>query len=110
VEPRKFWEAGLRFFEWINQSHFQSLLFPHLAGWLSAGWKRITAIESFRLSRPRQTVPAIEAILAKPADNRRFIAKLLLISSDAVGSPLGVTYRDRLKAMAEEPEPSSNAA
>jgi hypothetical protein len=108
VEPYDFWMAALRLFERINQSNFKSLLLPHLARWLRAGWKRIAAAESFRLSRPRQTVPAIEAVLAMPGDDRRFVVTLLLASSEAVGSPLGVAYRDSLRAMAEEEEPPSN--
>ncbi len=110
VEPRKFWEAGLRFFERINQSNFRPLLTPYLAGWLTAGWRRITATETFRLSRPLQTVPAIDAVLTAPAKDQRFVATLLLASAEAVGSPLGVEYRDRLRAMAEEEEPPSSAS
>ena len=109
VGPYNFWEAGLRFFEWINQSNFKPLLTRHLADWQRAGWKRIVTTESFRLSRPRQTVPTIEAALEMPTDDRRFVASLLLASSEAVGSPLGVAYRDSLRAMAEEAEPPSNA-
>ena len=102
IEPNDFWLSGLRLLERINQSNFRHLLTPYLAGWQRAGWKRITTTESFRLYRPSQTVPAIEAVLAMPGDDRSFVANLLLATSEAVGSPLGAAYRDSLRAMAEE--------
>ena len=102
VEPRAFWSAGLRFFEWINQSNFKPFLTPRLAAWLRTGWKRILSAERFRLSSPRQTVPPIEKVLAIPVDDRSFIAKLILAASEAVNSPLTAAYRNSLRAMAEE--------
>ncbi len=106
VEPYFFWMTGLRFFERINQSMFKDLLTPRLAAWQRAGWKRIIAVESFRLTRPRHTVPPIEKILAIPVDDRRFVARLLLATSEAVDSPspLGSAYRRSLKAMARNEE------
>lgn len=104
IEPRGFFMASLRIFEHINQSNFKPLLTPHVAGWLRAGWKRITTTESFRLSRPRETIPAIEAVLRTPADDQHFVAELLLATSEAVGSRLDAAYRDSLRAMAEEAE------
>ena len=85
LEPSYFWMAGLRVFEWINQSNFKLFLTPHLAAWQRAGWKRIVTAEAFRLSRPRQTVPSIEEVLTIAADDRSFIAKLLLATAEAVG-------------------------
>ena len=102
IEPSEFWMAGLRLFEKINQSNFRQPLTPCLAAWQRAGWKRIITAETFRLSRPVLTVPAIQVVLAIPSDDRSFIAKLLLASSEAVGSPLGISYRDSLKSMADE--------
>lgn len=109
VEPFEFWTAGLRFFERINQSNFSPLLTSRLAAWQRSGWQRITTEESFRLYRPLQTVPAIEAVLMMPTDDRRFVATLLLTASEAIGSSLGSALRDSLKAMAEEAGPVPNA-
>ncbi len=101
VEPNGFWMAGLRFFEWLDQSMFKGVMTTRLAAWQRAGWKRILAAESFRLSRPLQTVPSIQEVLAIPEDDRSFVAKLLLVTSEAVDSPLGLEYRRRLEDMVE---------
>ena len=108
VEPYAFWMAGLRFFEWINQSNFKPFLTPRLAAWLRAGWKRILTAEAFRLSSPRRTVPLIEEVLTIPADDSGFIAKLILASAEAVEAPLIPAYRASLKALAEEASSPSN--
>jgi hypothetical protein len=97
VEPRPLWEIGLRFFEKSRQSNFRSLLVPMLAAWLRRQWQRIIAEETFRLSRPMQTVPGIKAILAIAQDDEPFVAKLLLSTSEAVGSPLSASYENLLK-------------
>ena len=110
VEPYYFWMAGLCFFNWINQSNFKPFLTPRLAAWLRVGWKRILTAEAFRLSSPRQTMPPIEEVLAIPADDSSFIAKLILAASEAVKSPLTAAYRNSLKAMAEETSSPSNVA
>lgn len=110
VEPYVFWMAGLRFFEWINQSNFKPFLTPRLAAWLRAGWKRILTAEAFRLSSPRRTVPPIEEVLTIPADDSSFIAKLILASAEAVEAPLIPAYRASLKALAEEASSPSNVA
>lgn len=103
IEPLSFWIIGLRFFERINQSNFVSDLIPLLAGWLREGWSRIVQNESFRLARPLRTVPAINAIIANPSNNRAFVAALLLAAHDAVGSPgLAADYAESLRAMAAE--------
>ena len=110
VEPYAFWMAGLRLFEWISQSNFKLFLIPRLAAWQRAGWQRISTAEAFRLSSPRQTVPSIEEVLTIAADDRSFVAKLILATSEAVGSPLGPAYRDFLKAIVEETLSPSNVA
>lgn len=46
-------------------------------------------------------IPVINEVLSNPLDDRRFIAKLLLVSSEAVGIKLGV-YHNILKDMADE--------
>jgi hypothetical protein len=97
LEPRRSWEVGLRLFEQIRQSNFRKVLAPLLANWLREQWERIIANETFRLSRPMQTVPAIEASLAEDNKSEAFIASLLLTSAQAVGSPLAADYEKLLK-------------
>jgi tetratricopeptide (TPR) repeat protein len=95
--PRGVWGVGLRLFEKQRQSNFRNVLAPLLANWLRDQWKRIVANEAFRLSRPMQTVPAIEASLAENKKSEAFIASLLLTSAEAVGSPLAAKYEKLLK-------------
>lgn len=100
VKPYDFWLGGLYFFEWIDQSPFKDALIRRLATWLRCGWKHITAEQGFCLSLPRYNVPRIEAILAQPTNDRRFIAALLFASTDAMGINLEATHRNHLKAVA----------
>jgi hypothetical protein len=100
IEPRGIWKIGLRLFEKARQSNFRRLLFPLLAAWLRREWRRIIAEEGFRLSRPRQTVPSIEADVASDREDEAFIAALLLSSAEAVGSPLAAAYEGLLRDVA----------
>ena len=97
LEPRKLWEVGLRLFERARQSNFRKTLVPLLANWLVEAWNRIVANETFRLTRPMQTVPAIKAILAGNKKGDALIASLLLAGAEAVGSPLAAAYEKQLK-------------
>ena len=97
LEPRKLWEVGLRLFEKARQSNFRKTLVPLLANWLAEEWKRIVANETFRLTRPIQTVPAIEASLAGSKKGEALIASLMLTGAEAVGSPLAAAYEKLLK-------------
>ena len=101
LAPRRLWEVGLRLFEKIRRSNFRSSLAPLLANWLRGQWKRIIANETFRLSRPMQTVPSIEARLAESMKDEAFIASLLLATAEAVGSPLSAEYERLLKEIAD---------
>jgi hypothetical protein len=101
IEPRLAWEMGLRFFEKSRRSNFRGPLLSMLAAWLRRQWQQIIAEETFRLSRPMQTVPGIKAILAKAQDDEPFVAELLLSTSEAVGSPLGASYENLLKKIAQ---------
>ena len=100
LNPNEFWIAGLRFFEWANQSLFKDILVPHLAAWQRKGWQRLTQKERFRLSTPNLSVPKIEYVLNVPEDNERFLASLILATADAVGSSLGREYREMLADIA----------
>lgn len=97
LEPRKVWEIGLRLFEKVRQSSFRKALVPLLESWLAAEWKRIVDNERFRLTRPMQTVPAIEASLNGDKKGEAFIASLLLTGAEAVRSPLSAAYEKLLK-------------
>lgn len=103
VEPKKFWEAGLRLFEWaVGRPNFKGLLMFPLAVWQRSGWERILTEESFHLYGLGWTRPAIEEILRISSNNQSFVAKLLLATSDAVEPRLSPEFRDTLKAMSEE--------
>lgn len=102
LPPYRFWLAGLRLFQWISHSRFQGLLVPTLARWQVSGWTRILAKERFNLVRPIKTVPPIEAVLTTSEDDRGFVAKLLIATSDAVGAELQQEYRQMLEAVAED--------
>jgi hypothetical protein len=49
-----------------------------------------------------QSVPAIEAVLANTKNTEALIASLLLVTSEAVGSPLAAEYERRLKDTATD--------
>lgn len=100
LTPRQVWEIGLRFFEKIRQSGFRNALAPLLRNWLQKQWEDIISNGSFRLSRPMQTVPAIEASFAQNFKDEAFIASLLLTTAEAVGSPLAAAYEAHLKEIA----------
>ncbi|HEX9868383.1 MAG TPA: hypothetical protein VGC99_07260 [Candidatus Tectomicrobia bacterium] len=111
IEPYQQWGIGLRLFEWADRSNFKSILTPRFAAWLRTDWRRIVTTETFRLRQPRQTVPAIEVVLAEPGDCRSFIAKLLLASYPAVGAQLDASFVAWLEHIADDAalvEPSHN--
>ena len=102
VAPEHFWLAGLRLFEWSDTSPFGRMLMLRLAAWQRSGWKRIVVAEKFRLVRPRETVPDIEEVLRVAANNRGFVAMLLVTTSDAAGVRLSMEYRKALEAKASQ--------
>ena len=102
VVPDLYWTSGVCFLVWMGDSRFKDLLADRLAAWQRREWQRIVAAESFRLARPQQTVPAIEEALTVSTDDRRFVAKLLLVASDAVDTSRVPGYREVLKPMANE--------
>lgn len=102
LTPDDFWIAGLRLFEWSNQSYFKRILIAHIASWMRAGWQRILTTQKFLLIRPGLTVPAIRQVLDMPDSDRAFVAKLILTTEQAVGHALESSYLDRLRAMSDE--------
>ena len=102
LPPYEFWLAGLRLFEWISRSRFNEFLMPKLAAWQRSGWARILVKERFALATPMLTVPHIEETLRKLGDDMVFVSELLLVGSDAVGSPLASDYRQLLRRIADK--------
>ena len=91
--------AGLRFFQWIDQSEFRDALTPILAIWLRSRWNQILKRGKFQLSNPPTTVPPIVECLEVTDNNRSFVAKLLRIGCDAARMPLSSEYRNDLIAI-----------
>jgi hypothetical protein len=100
LTPLQSWEIGLRFFEKARQSNFRSALVPLLQRWIREQWKETVENGSFRLSRPLQTVPAIEESLARDCKDEAFISSLLLAGAEAVGSTLAPPYEAQLREIA----------
>ena len=102
IEPRDIWGIGLRLYEKSGQSNFKRVLVPRIAAWFRGEWTRIVAQESFRLWRPTQTVPAIEAALSNSDNDESFVARLLLETSEAVSVNLATPYRSHLASLADK--------
>lgn len=99
IAPGDTWGIALRLFEKAGHSNFKKLLIPRIAEWFRNAMRRIIAEESFRLSRPMQTVPEVEAVLANRTNDESFVASLLLAAADAVSAPLALAYREQLKKL-----------
>ena len=102
LTPQEFWQSGLRLFEWINQSSLGSVLVPRLVEWQRSGWSHIIEEQGFYLIRPSATVPPIRTLLTSSSTGRSFLARVLLLTSDAVGSRLASSYRHTLDKIAKE--------
>ena len=101
IAPKEFWLLGLRLFVWINRSNFKDFLTPIFSSWQRTCWNQKLRAERFTLTMPMVTVPPIEKILTIPEDDGVFVAKLLLVVSDAVGSSLGSGDREYLENLAK---------
>ena len=102
IVPDLYWTSGVCFSVWTSDSRFKELLTSRIAAWQRREWQRIVANESFRLSRPQQTVPPIRDVLMASINSRRFVAKLLLVVSDAVDTSRAPGFREMLDPMAAE--------
>jgi hypothetical protein len=100
MEPQTVWLIGLRLFQRIRQSALRSVLAPALKNWMLREWRRITTEETFRLSRPLQTVPGIEACLGEDKKSEALIASILLRSIDAVRVVLSTEIEQQLNEVA----------
>ena len=99
--PYGFCLAGLRFFEWINQSRFRDSLMLPLAVWQRSGWNRILKRQKFQIYNPSITVPPVVNCLENSGNDRSFVVELLLVSTDAAGVQLASEYREYLITMKE---------
>lgn len=99
IDPRDRWGIALRLFEKARHSNFKKSLIPRIAEWFRSVMRRIISEESFRLSRPMQIVPELEAVLANGANDEGFVASLLLAAADAVSAPLALAYREQLEKL-----------
>ena len=108
LSPEEFWYSGLKLFEWVNQSAFKGILMSRLAARQRSGWQDIIEGQTFYLIRPKETVPPIRKCLSIPSDHQSFLAQLLLVTSDAVGSKLSIKYRQALREMASHQGAASN--
>ena len=97
--PREFYLAGLRFFQWVNQSRFRDSLIPLLAIWQSSGWDRILKQGRSQIYNPSTTVPPVAECLKDSGNDRSFVAELLLVSSYAAGVRLSSVDRSNLIAI-----------
>jgi hypothetical protein len=85
VTPQTYCWAAIKFFQQTGRSNFKGYLIPIIAAWQRDSWTRIVVSETFRLSRPQQTVPAIKAALSMPDGDERFLGTLFLATANATG-------------------------
>lgn len=100
--------VGLRFSDFVSQSHFRYELTPMLADWLMDRWRSILENERFRLKRPAPNVPQIERIMDNSDQAaQQKLASLLLAGCDAAGVKLADEYIDLLRQQSQTPPKSS---
>lgn len=91
--PGDIWILGMYFFTWTTESVFRNSLSGELVKWLQFQWRHIINEQRSFLNNPSQTVPLIERVLDDAQDNFEFIARLLLVASEAVGLNLSSTRK-----------------
>ena len=85
-----------------RRSNFKSYLIPIIAAWQRTVWTRIVVSETFRLSRPLWTVPAVQAALSIADDDERFLGALFLATSNAVGATLPREMQSHFETLASK--------
>lgn len=98
--PNVYAVAAIRFTQYVAQSNFKRSLIPIFAQWQRDAWERIVSTQTFALSRPLKTVPAIENALSIADNNERFLGTLCLSIAEAVGITLPEETRASLAMMA----------
>lgn len=101
--PKRYCSAAVRFLQQAGRSNFKSYLIPIIAAWQRNAWTRIVVSETFRLSRPLQTVPAVNAALSMPDDDERFLGTLILAAASAAGAMLPQMMQAEFEALAAMP-------
>jgi len=81
--PGDYCLAGVRFLQQAQRSSFRASLVPIIAAWQRDAWTRIVVSETFRLSQPQRTVPAIKISLSLTLNNEKFLCSLLLAAAYA---------------------------
>ena len=102
--PGLIFRSGIRLLAWIAESHFKSILIPHLKPWLMAHWARILQTQRFLLRSPATTIPPIVEVLRSGVKGERFAAQLTLVAEVAVGGRLDATLRQNLERLAHGEE------
>jgi hypothetical protein len=98
--PREYCLAGVRFLQQAQRSNFKTTMVAAIAEWQRHAWRRIVDSETFRLSRPQRTVPAIEHALSLPLNNESFLCSLLLATVDATEVALPREVREGFEIVA----------
>lgn len=101
--PTAYCSAAIRFFQQAGRSNFKSYLIPIIAAWQRNAWTRIVVSETFRLVRPVETVPTVEAALCMPDDDERFLGAIFLAIAIAVGMTLPKEMQGEFEILAAKP-------
>ena len=97
--PVSYGSAAIYFFQYANQSNFQKHLIPAIARWQRDAWTRIVVSESFKLSMPYKTVPAIKQALSIERNDSAFLASLILASAAAIPLSLSSELNEEFAAL-----------
>lgn len=100
LDPKDLWHSGLRVLQRLRASNFVQELAPLLARWLREKWSAAIVEQRFNLTRPRDSVPAIEAALEDATNDQPFIASLLLTSATATGIEIEPDCKTQLETIA----------
>ncbi|TXN40810.1 ATP-binding protein [Methylobacterium sp. WL30] len=98
--PLDAWRFGFRCFEQLSLSNFGSMLFPPCSAWLRQRWSYMLRDQRFLLNQPRLTERPLQEVLARPNNNKAFVAALLLAGIAAVAVRLPEKYVDDLRRAA----------
>ena len=107
MRPDEIWIAGAALFRSCCESIFEELLTSDVGCWLRSQWERIVGKEAFRVSQPKRSVPLIRRVLKTPRNDKRFVAKMLLATSEGLEFPLEVKDREFLRRVVAESEETS---
>ncbi|MGO4502134.1 hypothetical protein [Dyella sp. 2YAF14] len=92
--------AAIRFFQHAERSNFKNYLTPVIAAWQRLEWTRIVISETFRLSLPERTIPAVKAALAIATDDAQFLGALYLATSAAADVMLPAELKAKFMSLA----------